>query len=178
MNRAYSVLTIKELNEELREISGMASTPTADRMGDIVEPDGATFAEEIPLLWQHDSKMPAIGWTKLGKPTPKGIPYVSRVAKIAEPGQLRDMVEMAWQAIKNKLVRGVSIGFTPNEWDFMGDGGVRFMKYEIHELSAVTIPANMEATIASVKAMSAGVVQLRAAPPRPRLDGGAIRLIR
>ena len=34
---AYSVLTIKEVSEDKRIISGMATTPEPDRVGDIVE---------------------------------------------------------------------------------------------------------------------------------------------
>ena len=52
-NRAYSVLQIKEMDDEKRIITGIASTPTPDRMDDIVEPKGAQFTLPIPFLWQH-----------------------------------------------------------------------------------------------------------------------------
>ncbi|MFS2324622.1 hypothetical protein U2P60_04255 [Brucella sp. H1_1004] len=38
MNRAYSVLNIRTVNEDERLIEGIASTPSADRMDDVVEP--------------------------------------------------------------------------------------------------------------------------------------------
>ena len=63
------------------------------------------------------------------------------------------MVDKAWQSVKAKLVRGVSIGFRALEYNFMDGGGVRFDKTEIYELSLVTIPANASATIQSIKAM-------------------------
>lgn len=49
--RAYSMLTIKAIDEDQRMITGLATTPETDRMGDIVESEGATYAKEIPLLW-------------------------------------------------------------------------------------------------------------------------------
>src|SRR5512135_801284 len=51
-NRAYSTILIKSINEDQRIIEGVASTPTADRVGDIVEPLGAKFNLPMPLLWQ------------------------------------------------------------------------------------------------------------------------------
>jgi HK97 family phage major capsid protein len=49
-------------------------------------------------------------------------------------------------------VRGLSIGFAPLEMaDIAGTWGTRFLKWEWLELSAVTIPANAQATIQTVK---------------------------
>ena len=54
MNRAYSLLTLKAVDEDARIITGMATTPTPDRLQDVVEPRGAQFKLPIPFLWQHD----------------------------------------------------------------------------------------------------------------------------
>lgn len=160
IQRAYSLLEIKSLDDDKREITGMASTPEPDRYGDIVEPSGAKFAASIPLLWQHRHDMP-IGEAKLSAPTKAGIKYVATVAKIAEPGPLKDMVDMAWQAIKARLVRGVSIGFRSLAHDYMSEGGVRFKEFEIFELSAVTIPANADATIQGIKSLDSRILAAR-----------------
>jgi hypothetical protein len=40
MNRAYSILTVKAVQEDQRIIRGTATTPEPDRVGDIVEPLG------------------------------------------------------------------------------------------------------------------------------------------
>lgn len=185
--RAYSILEVKAFDEDAREITGMATTPEPDRMGDIVEPLGAKFAAELPLLWQHRHDSP-VGTVKFGKPTKKGIPFVARVAKIETTGQLKELVDMAWDAVKAKLVRGVSIGFRALEYSFMESGGIRFNEVEIIELSLVTIPANASATIQSIKAMdtmgrqraaSLGVQLINLAPVAPpeRLAGGAVKLL-
>lgn len=182
-NRAYSLLTIKSIDEEQRTITGMATTPETDRMGDVVDPMGATFAPEIPLLWQHEYDKP-VGTAKFGKPTKSGIPFTATVAAIADPGPLKDLVDMAWQAVKAKLVRGVSIGFRALKYSFLDDGGIEFSETEIYELSLVTIPANASATIQTIKAMGRprvaaverGVALIRRAPDP--LPSGSVRLIR
>lgn len=148
---AYSFLTVKEVDEEKREIRGMASTPEVDRQGDIVEPKGAEFANDIPLLWQHDSSQP-VGRVKLGKATKEGIPFTAKILKFAEPAGLKARVDEAWQSVKSGLVSAVSIGFRAKEYSIIEEtGGLRFTAVEIMELSLVTIPANAGATIQAVK---------------------------
>lgn len=153
-DRAYSLLEVKSVDDESRVITGIATTPTPDRVGDIVEPMGASFAPELPLLWQHRHDQP-VGTVKFGKPTDRGIPFTATIAKIAEEGALKSRVDEAWQSVKARLVRAVSIGFRALEYAFMDDGGTRFTKTEIMELSLVTIPANAQATIQSIKQFDA-----------------------
>lgn len=184
--RAYSMLEVKAFDEDAREITGMATTPEPDRMGDIVDPLGAKFAAELPLLWQHRHDSP-VGTVKFGKPTKNGIPFRASIAKIDSAGQLKDMVDMAWDAVKAKLVRGVSIGFRALEYSFMESGGIRFSETEIYELSLVTIPANASATIQTIKAMdtagrmksaSLGVPLVKVAhAPAVKPEGGAVKLV-
>lgn len=179
MTRAYSIFHIKSFDEDLREISGIASTPSPDRSRDIVVPEGAKFAEEIPLLWQHDHDKP-IGTARLGPPSKAGIPFSAKIEKIAEPGELKSLLDRAWQSIKAGLVRGISIGFRSLSHEYMDDGGIKFTEYEIFELSAVTIPANAEATITNIKHIVTGtrvsgpvkLVDIKQAP----LPGGAVRI--
>ena len=157
-NRAYSLFEIKSVSKAAdgkRIFSGIASTPTPDRVEDIMEPKGAQFKLPLPLLWQHDHKDP-IGWITKAQVTKEGITIEAEVADIPEEGRLKARLEEAWQMIKNKLVRGLSIGFRPIESsDIEGtDWGKRYIKWEWYELSAVTVPANQEATILTVKAAS------------------------
>jgi len=152
MNRAYSILDIKSVKEDERIIKGIASTPSTDRMGDIVESEGAKFKLPMPLLWQHDSRQP-VGWVTAAKPTKSGIPFEARFAKIDEPGELKNMVDKAWQAVKAKLVQAVSIGFTINSYEIMKEGGLKIKDWDWLELSVVTIPANQDATISMVRSL-------------------------
>jgi HK97 family phage prohead protease/HK97 family phage major capsid protein len=148
LNRAYSLLQVKRVDEAARIITGMASTPTPDRTGDVVEPDGAQFKLPLPLLWQHDSKQP-IGHVTAAKVTKTGIEIVAKIAK-----GVTTEIDRAWSLISAGLVQGLSIGFKPLETSAIKEtGGMRFLKWEFLELSAVTIPANIEASITTIKSI-------------------------
>ncbi len=152
--RAFSTLEIKSVDDDQRIIHGIASTIETDRMGDIVEPEGATFKLPIPLLWQHNSREP-IGEVFEAKVSKSGITIKARILKIAEPGTLKDRLDEAWLSVKHQLVRGLSIGFDSLETARIeGTYGLRFIKWEWLELSAVTIPANADATIQVIRAAS------------------------
>src|SRR5262249_49107584 len=142
-----SVLELKAADDEKRIIEGIATTPAPDRMNDVIVPEGLEFKLPFPLLWQHNSAKP-IGEVFAAKVTAEGMLIKAR---LAERG-ITDWIEEAWSLIKAKLVKGLSIGFIPLEesWD-KTIGGFRFLRTEIIELSAVTIPANAEATITTVK---------------------------
>ena len=55
MQRAYSVLTVKSFDDGADHVTirGIATTPSTDKMGDIVVSEGAIFKTPMPLLWQH-----------------------------------------------------------------------------------------------------------------------------
>lgn len=158
MNRAYSVLNIKAVREDERVIEGIASTPTTDRMGDVVEPMGARFSLPMPLLWQHNHEQP-IGEVFFAKPTKDGIPFKARIASVSEPGRLKDRLDEAWQSLKVGLVKAVSIGFAIGEYEPMKSGGWRISEWDWLELSAVTIPANADAIITNVKSFDSKAIE-------------------
>ena len=148
--RVHSVVTIKAIDDEAREFVGLASTPATDRMDDIVEPSGAEYKLPLALLWQHDRMLP-VGTILTAKATKAGIEVRGSIPKVDAPQGLAARLEEAWQSLKHQLVRGLSIGFRPLEYSFMDNGGIHFTKWEWLELSLVTIPANAEATITSIK---------------------------
>ena len=148
MNRAYSLLTLKGVDDETRTITGMASTPSPDRLEDVVEPSGAQFKLPLPLLWQHDSSQP-IGHVTHAKVGKAGIEIVAKIAK-----GVTAEIDRIYALIKAGLVPGLSIGFKPIEREHIKETkGIRFTKWDWLELSAVTIPANAECTIATVKSI-------------------------
>lgn len=160
IRRAYSKIEIKAVNEDRRIFRGLATTPTVDRVGDIVEPMGVKFKNPLALLWQHNSEKP-IGKVRFSQPTEAGIEFEAEIPVIDEPGTLKDRVDEAWQSIKLGLVGAVSIGFRAIEYSFMENGGIRFSESEVYELSAVTIPANSQALISSVgKSLDAASLDL------------------
>lgn len=150
VQRAYSVFDVKSMKEDgdLVWLEGVATTPTPDRMGDIVEPDGAKFKLPIPLLWQHDARSP-LGLVEEATVSKDGITVRGWIRKNVTP-----RIDEALKLIAAGLVRGFSIGFRglpDGVEEIKGTWSLRFKEWEWLELSAVTIPANAEASIQTIK---------------------------
>ena len=172
MNRAYSILQAKAVQDgDERVIRGIATTPTPDRVGDIVEPLGVKFNNPMPLLHQHDHRLP-VGTVTFDKPTAKGITFEARLPILDEPSPLKERVDTAWAEVKAGLVRAVSIGFRALDggYEVMKSGGLRFTKTEVMELSLVTIPAQADARIQTVKSIDRSI---RAAAGADEAHAGA-----
>jgi hypothetical protein len=67
----------------------------------------------------------------------------------------------------------------------MDNGGVRFSETEVYELSAVTIPANSEALITTIKSVDAAARKAAGvpdpeipAPPAPAATGKSVRVVK
>ena len=186
IQRAYSLLHIKTVDAEQRTIAGLATTPETDRVGDIVESTGARFKNPLSMLMFHDSTKP-VAQVTFGKATKDGIPFS---ATFPDPEQirsetLRERVLEAWDSVRLKLIRGVSIGFNPLKGgaELLKDGsGYRFTDFEILELSLVVIPANASATIQTIKSLDAEHLAASGAevPPvvSPSAGASAIRAVK
>lgn len=153
VERAFTRIEVKGFKEAKREITGWATTPTTDRVGDIVDPMGAKIGKGVKLLWQHNHEKP-VGEVKFGKPTKSGIPFTATFQKPKDdyPQTLKDRLEEAWVSVRDGLVEFVSIGFREIAHEVMQTGW-KFTEWEMLELSLVTIPANAEATINTVKSI-------------------------
>lgn len=170
MKRTDIRLEVKSYDEEQRYITGIATTPSVDRTGDIVDPMGARFEKEIALVLDHIHGQ-RVGRVKLGTPTKAGIPFEAWIPKVAEAGLLRERVDLAWQEVKYGLVQAVSIGFRVLD-DAVEriESGLKYLKYEIYELSLVTVPAQSQARIQTFKsADSPAGATLRTSRPVVRL---------
>lgn len=170
--RLFGTLELRAVNEDLREFEGIANTDALDDHGTVVEPSGARFTLPLPLLWFHDQKTPVGEVTSAelrgGKWYVKGT-----IRKVTEAGKVKDATDEAWHALKYKLVRGLSIGFTS-----LKEKGNRFIEWAWRELSLVSIPSNQEATILAVrsafgasadKVRSPGVSGTSTTNPRQRM---------
>jgi HK97 family phage prohead protease len=152
--RAYAPFRMKRQDKASRIIEGIATTPTPDRIGDIVEPLGAKFNLPMPLLWQHNPNMP-VGHVIEAEATTEGIKFKARIESIDESGTLKDRLDEAWQSVSKGLVRAVSIGFSSKEPpELLRNGSLRFLSWDWFELSLMTIPANTEATIDTIKSLA------------------------
>lgn len=154
LTRAYALLDIKSVDDDQRIVEGIATTPTPDRAGDVMDMRGARFTLPIPFLWQHDQKQP-IGEVFDAVVTDTGIAIKARIAKVLEPGPLRTRLDDAYQTLKAGIVRGLSIGFRAIDAEpIRGSGNgfaMRVKSWDWAELSAVSVPQNLEATILRVK---------------------------
>jgi HK97 family phage major capsid protein len=146
--RAYSSLVVKAFDASGRTFSGIATTPSTDRVGDVVEPLGIEFRNPLPLFLFHDSKQP-VGTVSFGRPTKDGVPFTANVPDVAEEGDVKRLTDKAAHFVKYGLIRAVSIGFRALEdgIEVLKSGGYRFLKTEVMELSLVPIPANPDAVI-------------------------------
>ncbi|MBI4290323.1 MAG: HK97 family phage prohead protease [Betaproteobacteria bacterium] len=165
--RAWSRFQIKSLNDELREFSGIASTPSTDLQGDKIDPLGGKVSLPIPLLWMHNSSTP-VGWVTRAEPRADGIGVSCQFAKITEPASLKEEIDRYWAMVKSKLVRGLSIGFrTLKETPI--SGGFFISEWLWLELSCVVIPANQDASITAIKSASTRGTSLSSSAQRERL---------
>lgn len=149
---------IKEI-DTTGEFSGYLSVfGNTDAYRDVVMPGAfddslAQWATEDalpPCLWQHDSANPIGPFTKL-VPDEKGL-YCEGLLLLDDVPQAR----IAYACGKNKVVRGMSIGYTVNPDGEIYDGKVnvnRLTSLSLMEGSWVTFPANVEATVTDIKSI-------------------------
>lgn len=141
-------LDIKEI-DEAGKFSGFASTyGNVDQGGDVVEAGAfrktiAEHGKEVVILWHHDPRIP-IGLGKL-EDTKEGLVLHGELDLELAEGK------SAYRRMKGRMVKGLSIGFQTVK-DAMKDG-VRYLKeVRLFEVSLVTFPMNLQATITAVKA--------------------------
>lgn len=168
MNRAVSqLLVLKRVNDSERIVEGVASTPKPDHYDDVIESSGVRYRLPVPLLWQHRHDAP-IGQVEFAAADHRGIGFRARIAQCDTPGVLHDRLQEAWDSIVHKLVRGVSIGFKPLMMEPRGNGskGMRYLTWEWLELSCVTIAANQDASIVSIRSADDAQRRLHVPPVR------------
>ena len=142
-----TAVLVKEAADGSVTISGIASTGTVDRMGDIVEPMGAKIALPIPFLLSHDHAQP-LGNVTRAAATSAGIEVTAKAYK-----GVSDRIDEALRLIALGMFGGLSIGFRALKSEALpGRGaGWRFTEWELLEVSAVTVPANPDARITAAK---------------------------
>lgn len=151
---------------------GIATTSNPDREHDILEHKGAYFGEEIPLLMFHSQKDP-VGVVRLYN-TAEGIKYIARIANPADDktdfGERR---RSAIAQIKSGVIRGVSIGYLPQPGYVkrLAPLGRRISRFEIIELSLVSVPANRDASIREIKSIFKGEIS-----PKPAKETKTLNL--
>jgi len=137
--------------------SGLASTfgGEPDAYGDIVMhgaftetlQKGGRNKRGIAMLYQHDSAKPIGRWEKLVE-TELGLHVEGRLN--LEKQMCKDILS----DLKFGSIGGMSIGFNCQEDDMEVKNGVRYLKkINLWEISLVTFPANVDATVSLVKSI-------------------------
>jgi phage head maturation protease len=176
----------KGRDEEKREITALASTPSLDRDKEIIRSDAwdlTSFKKHPVLVLVHD-------WAKLwlGKiteitPTSDGLFFRAVFAKTAA-------AEEAWALIRDTGIAAFSVSFLPIESDnvlvrnltlterkqaiaagMTLDNSVRvYTRAELMEISLCSLPSNRESLLLSWKALAKSV-ELRAALDEITIEG-------
>ena len=158
MTKTATVLDIKALDEP-GEFEGYASTfgGEPDAYGDVIAP-GAYAASlsthqargTMPkMFWQHDPDQPIGRWVEMAEDD-KGLWVKGRVNTNVQRG--RD----AYEHLKAGDIDGLSIGYRIKAYSVDTDSGVWTLEeIDLKEVSVVSIGANENATVQSVKAARA-----------------------
>jgi phage head maturation protease len=140
------------LYRKAEESSGIVhfvfSTDDVDSYGDVIEQEGWVldrYMKNPVILWAHDHRTPAIGYTKdIGKsPVLNG--DIMFNPKEIDPfgGKIKDLIDFG-------SIKAGSVGFNPVEWEVLEHkegsytiiDGYRFKKQELMEFSVCNVPAN------------------------------------
>jgi HK97 family phage prohead protease len=128
-----------------RQIKVCASDGTPDRDNDVLDPAGCDFGayRSNPIvLMNHDPAMPIATADVARKPL-----SIEATITFAPPGVSAKADEYCGLA-KAGILSAVSVGFTAIEAQPRGNGrGVHFSKWELLELSLVSVPSNPRAVV-------------------------------
>jgi HK97 family phage prohead protease len=142
---------IEQLDEGAKSFVATASTEDEDRDKDIIRQDGwnlKNFKKNPMIPWSHDY------W---GIPVAKSLrTWVDKATKklLFKP-KFDDSDETSMKIFnkyKNGFLTSFSVGFIGTKTEFRDEddrwwGGIEFLEQELLEISAVTIPANPNATV-------------------------------
>ena len=173
MNKLYhfqmAIKEVKELENGVVHISGLASTPDIDRYNDIVEPEAfaealTMFSKNPTLLRSHNADCPC-GNVTMTKVTDQGL-YIE--ADVTEARTVDDVV--------NNRMRAFSIGYCPQVTELRHKDGTPFnqqvddpwdkdivrviKKLDLVEISIVSTPANGNALFSVAKSVKKYFSQL------------------
>lgn len=141
----------KEVSESaICVFDAVLTTTRRDRDGDILESSGGVLDQKMPLLWQHLQSQP-IG--RFVKEISRQKKYISGRMAIADVPLGRDAAKL----VEMDALR-ISHGFNPIDYAPIYDeedtrDGWHFKRWEMMEVSLVSMPSNVEAVVTDVHKM-------------------------
>ncbi|ULO22978.1 HK97 family phage prohead protease [Methylocystis sp. SB2] len=127
-----------------RQIRVVVSTPTPDRVGDVMEPMGCdlTAYRKNPICLRDHNRTQPIGTATVDVSAER----VDALITFAPEGVSEDADEVC-ALVKAGVVSAVSPGFIPMETAPLKGGGMHVKKWQLLEISIVTVPCNADAVI-------------------------------
>jgi HK97 family phage prohead protease/HK97 family phage major capsid protein len=133
----------KEVASQGDGLDFVLSDDTLDRYGDIVEPSGwdlKWFKKNPIALFGHSASFPIGRWEDIRV---EGGKLMARLEFAAKGTSAR--IDELTSLVEQGILRAVSVGFRPLEYDQLKNGGVKYTKQELLETSLVSVPANPSA---------------------------------
>jgi hypothetical protein len=139
---------IKAPDNTLLVFQNVVTTPRIDRDKDVLETSGGMLDPKAPLLWQHLYNLPLGPVLATIEHTPKALKVACAIVDV------NDLTSDAAKFVEAGVLR-ISHGFRALEWDqrkaepgdAMGEPGYHITKFEIMEVSLVSVPSNVDAVI-------------------------------
>jgi HK97 family phage prohead protease len=132
-----------------RQVRVIASTSSADRVGDVIVQDGidlTQYRKNPIVLWNHDHDVPVARCVDIEVRGGK----LLATAQFAPPGADSDS-DRIYNKVKAGLVNSVSVGFIPKAFEPISSrdpaSGYRFTKSELLEFSFCAVPMNSESLV-------------------------------
>jgi HK97 family phage prohead protease len=143
---------ITSIDEENRTATFVLSTVDIDRHGHVVEQKSwqlDKFKTNPVFLEQHKADEYPIGtFVKLEFEVDPNNPGENRLVGTVKFADDYDRADIAWNLVKQGVVRTVSVGFIPHDWDYDEDLEVFVLKdCELVEVSLVSVPSNYMALV-------------------------------
>jgi len=155
--------TVKSVNIDRRTITIIATDESVDRQGDIILAKGWDFKNYVKnpvLLWGHNySSVPLANAVKIIRRKTEGRPTII-THKFPSEG-INPFADMLFLLAHEGVIKAGSVGFIPKEWESLdpendeyGWRGRKYLKQELLEHSLVSVPANPNALMESIKSLS------------------------
>ena len=147
MDKIFFTGHVKEINADQRTLTAYASTGDVDRDNEVIRPEAwinsVRQMGSVPLLWAHEYRVPPVGRAGDFAIDGHGLKFT---AKFAATG----FADEIWGLYRDGFLDSFSVGFQPKVWeDHSEDNGPRrtYTEAELHEISAVPVPANPHARV-------------------------------
>ena len=165
--RAYGVIERSEEENDDLVIIGVASTGKLDSKGTFIDQDSvwdaAKRARTRPLFWEHDWGAP-IGTVEEFSRGDDSLIARSRVGKDFDVLVSKGLGAVPWSVnnirslVKQRIVRGYSIGFDGDVIEDKNGGPPTIQVKDLYELSLCSIPSNPSTFFGFSRAMEIGSV--------------------